>query len=91
MQRNSVLYEQYKSQPSPSIVDKEPISELRASIDPRFNNLLIRAASYQERVKQQQQVTPYDRAYSSSVITNKSNAWLPLETSNNEKSTDPQK
>lgn len=69
--------------------DSEPISPLRASVDPRFSSLLIRASNYRERVSQQQ-VSPTNQVYSPSFITSKSNAWAPKDISN-EKSVDTQK
>jgi hypothetical protein len=89
MQRNSLLYQHYKAQLNPSIHGSEPISPFHASIDPRFSNLLIRAANYREQINQQK-VSPTNWPQSPSVITTNSNAWSPTETSN-EKPTNTQK
>jgi hypothetical protein len=78
MQRNSMLYDQYANQ---VVQNPEPVSTLRASIDPRFNRLLARAANYRERASQQQVSPTTNLHHSPSVVTNNSNAWLPLETS----------
>jgi hypothetical protein len=73
MQGHSALHEQYADQ---SFHDAEPISPLRASIDPRFSRLLTRAAANQQRLNQQQ-VSHNNWMHSPSTIAVNSNAWSP--------------
>lgn len=75
-QRSSILYEQYAAHPHQSFNESEPISPLRASIDPRFSSLLTRAAVNRERLSQQK-VSPNDWTHLPSTATVNYNAWSP--------------
>ena len=77
MIRGSVLCEQYAAQAAqtarPSSQISSPISSLA---DPRFSQILTRAANGRERLSRHQ-VSPTDLIHSPSMVTMNSNAWLP--------------
>jgi hypothetical protein len=84
MQRDSFLRDQYLIQSNDSMRNMEQILLIHASLDPRFNSLLTRAANYRTPVYQQK-VSPTDRVPSPNSTSPNLKAWLPKKTSNKKK------
>ena len=64
------------------------ISPLHALVEPRFTNLLIRAAN-RERVSREQ-VSPTNLVHSPSTVTTNFNAWSPETPTTKVKATEPE-
>ena len=77
MIRGSVLCEQYAAQAAQTARPSSQISSpIRSLADPRFSQILTRAANGRERLSRHQ-VSPTDLIHSPSMVTMNSNAWLP--------------